>query len=1177
MNPTLALTKLFRMVLAAAQASALLMPSSVAAATAWDALQAGNPVIPGYFADPCSRKFGDTYYLYVTPDGWDVGRGPAGVWTSKDYVNWTWQSMNWPKTDFKWAPSVVQVHEKFYMFSSVPCQIWAASAESPTGPWTNLMGAEGKEMIPDQTPKGSIVLDGEAFIDDDESAYLWYSTWWHPTVAKLKPDMHSFDGEPIQYFKHDALPNPPKGLVTGCMEAPYMFKRKGIYYLMYSDAMCQDSTYNVKYSTSKSPTGPFDYDPAKNPILETTDDDTVDGPGHHSMLVEGERVYITYHRHDNPHDPDGAHRQTCISQLYFNADGSIEKVQPGHAGVGYLAPSTKRDTNLALGKPATASSFLSAEFRPQYAADENNGTLWKAADNHYPQWLQVDLGKTSPVRRVETEFQYPQVANRYLIETSNDAKTWQTFADGKQNTQPGIMLDKGEARARYVRITLLGQDSGRPEQWAALWGFKVYDGVDKPNQAPVVDPGPALNLNFRYPSFNLEGTVHDDGLPNGPVSVAWSKASGPGNVSFTHPDRPRTDVLVDKPGRYILKLTADDGALKGEATLEVNLAAPTERVIAYDFDEKCGAIANDSSDNGKSGVLRKGATRSMGMRDGAVNLDGAAAFIAITPIGELKCATIAAWINPHNVNPDSSLLCTDGGALRLTLNASGAVQLGIEGLPPQASEFHFSPARAGEWCHVAVTYDPAAQSVAFYINGKLDVSRSISAAPRLNLSQPARIGGAESGARGFSGEMDEFRLFEKVLTAGEIASLAKPEKFMSIAAAAKLRDGTPLVLVGKPVTLAAADPLTLERSTDFFYVADLDGKSGIRVEDGKTGQDKCAADVCVSLTGTLKTKPNKERYVELNSPPTKGATRSAPASPAKNRGLASAIGRLVSMQGVVKEASADAAFFTLGDDTGEAPVKVITSHYAPMTKLAAGNTVSIVGIIGFDGDSTQPVVLTRELVRINPPPGDALASYSFEEDGAIAKDSSPNKQDAALAAGASRSVGKQGKCLQLDGEKGFLEVPDLGMQTAVTIALWVNLTDYAKDVYASVLHCDNWTWGDIHWNVAKDTKKVNVHLNGIGEVHSKFEFTPDKLGQWVHLAVTYDAKARSLRLFVNGAEEASAGVQTARAVDLTHVKFGCWNGRERMWKGAMDEVRIYSRALTPAEITALAGSKATGK
>ena len=36
-----------------------------------------NPVIPGYFADPTLKKFGDTYYVYATTDGSGAGFGPA--------------------------------------------------------------------------------------------------------------------------------------------------------------------------------------------------------------------------------------------------------------------------------------------------------------------------------------------------------------------------------------------------------------------------------------------------------------------------------------------------------------------------------------------------------------------------------------------------------------------------------------------------------------------------------------------------------------------------------------------------------------------------------------------------------------------------------------------------------------------------------------------------------------------------------------------------------------------------------------------------------------------------------------------------------------------------------------------------------------------------------------------
>jgi hypothetical protein len=213
----------------------------------------------------------------------------------------------------------------------------------------------------------------------------------------------------------------------------------------------------------------------------------------------------------------------------------------------------------------------------------------------------------------------------------------------------------------------------------------------------------------------------------------------------------------------------------------------------------------------------------------------------------------------------------------------------------------------------------------------------------------------------------------------------------------------------------------------------------------------------------------------------------------------------------------------------------------------------------------------RELNRLSPPASDALAFYSFEEDGENAADSSPNHQDAKVINGGTRIAGKPGKALQLDGEKAYLQVPNLGLQTALTVAMWVNLSDYAKDTFASVMHCDGWNWGDFHWNVAKDNKRLNVDINGVGVLRSRYEFTQDKLGQWVHAAVTYDAKSRSLKLFVNGAEEASSGISAPRAINLSRAKIGCWDGHARMWKGAFDEVRFYSRALNAAEIRELAG------
>ena len=81
---------------------------SALAQAAFNTPGAGNPVIPGYFADPTIKKFGDTYYMYATTDGSGAGFGPVQVWTSKDFVNWTLMPMNWPDSHWIWAPDVMQ-------------------------------------------------------------------------------------------------------------------------------------------------------------------------------------------------------------------------------------------------------------------------------------------------------------------------------------------------------------------------------------------------------------------------------------------------------------------------------------------------------------------------------------------------------------------------------------------------------------------------------------------------------------------------------------------------------------------------------------------------------------------------------------------------------------------------------------------------------------------------------------------------------------------------------------------------------------------------------------------------------------------------------------------------------------------------------------------------------------
>lgn len=435
-----------------------------------DAPGTGNPVIPGYFADPTIKKFGDTYYMYATTDGSGAGFGPAQVWTSKDFVNWTLMPMNWPDSHWIWAPDVIRHTDgRYYYFYCQPCIIHCGVSETPRGPWKIILGESEAVLVPDRFVTNAITLDGQTFVDDDGSVYLYWGTWgiykgFGCGAGKMTPDLKGFTETRL-------IPNTE---AVDFFEAPFVLKRNGIYYFMYSSGSCHDHTYRVQYATSDHPLGPYEY---KGCILETNEDGTVHGPGHHSILKEGDDYYIVYHRHDNPHSNRGFHRQLCMDKMEFAADGSIRKVIPTHEGVGALAPSVVKSENLALGAEVRASSCYDDNFRAEYAVDDNNGTLWRPRGMGQ-EWLEIDLGSSREIQTVWTQFEYGTQFYQYLIETSVDGKHWSVFADKRNNHLAGSpMVDFGKAEARYVRLTFTGgQKNGFG---GAVWNVKVFGGIEE--------------------------------------------------------------------------------------------------------------------------------------------------------------------------------------------------------------------------------------------------------------------------------------------------------------------------------------------------------------------------------------------------------------------------------------------------------------------------------------------------------------------------------------------------------------------------------------------------------------------------------------------------------------------------------------------------------------------------
>ena len=199
-------------------------------------------------------------------------------------------------------------------------------SDSPTGPFKDF----GQPIV-DKRPAGQKngqQIDVDVFTDDDGQSYLYWGNGYM-AGAKLNDDMTSIDTTTIVRM------TPRGGTLQdyAYREAPYVFKRKGIYYFLWSVDDTGSPNYHVAYGTSNSPLGPIKV--AEEPIvIQQRPDQKIYGTAHNSVLqIPGkDKWYIVYHRinpaYIDKKDGPGFHREVCIDPMEFEKDGRIKPVTP---------------------------------------------------------------------------------------------------------------------------------------------------------------------------------------------------------------------------------------------------------------------------------------------------------------------------------------------------------------------------------------------------------------------------------------------------------------------------------------------------------------------------------------------------------------------------------------------------------------------------------------------------------------------------------------------------------------------------------------------------------------------------------------------------------------------------------------------------------------------------------
>lgn len=265
-------------------------------------------------ADPFILESGGRYYIYTT------GHDGVYAYHSDDlFEGWEFAGrvMTVPDHEAFWAPSVIELDGKFYMYNSIEIYddepdkgghrgaMFVSEADNPLGPFTNATQLLHPFSI------DSHVVKNEAGL------FIFYSTnkfdgeriGTYIVVDKMTDPYH-VEGNPVtvveptldeDIYRRDRY---KKGQHWHTIEGAFYFKEVDWQYVMYSGNCFEQPTYYIGYARAKTDETDlrkikFEKYPDENtyhPVIAANDFE--EGTGHHSMIKKDDQWYAVYHARD---------------------------------------------------------------------------------------------------------------------------------------------------------------------------------------------------------------------------------------------------------------------------------------------------------------------------------------------------------------------------------------------------------------------------------------------------------------------------------------------------------------------------------------------------------------------------------------------------------------------------------------------------------------------------------------------------------------------------------------------------------------------------------------------------------------------------------------------------------------------------------------------------------------
>ena len=168
-----------------------------------------------------------------------------------------------------------------------------------------------------------------------------------------------------------------------------------------------------------------------------------------------------------------------------------------------------------------------------------------------------------------------------------------------------------------------------------------------------------------------------------------------------------------------------------------------------------------------------------------------------------------------------------------------------------------------------------------------------------------------------------------------------------------------------------------------------------------------------------------------------------------------------------------------------------------------------------------------------------------------------------------RVVGKVNSAIKFDGDGDFINIGpnSLNITNLITVAAWIKVSAFDKTSQAIV------TKGDTSWRLQRsvNTNFMEFDCNGVGSVVGSINVND---GQWHHIAGVYSSKPPiKLYLYVDGQKDKDGSFPGSGSISSNSASIYIGGNSEvsgRWFNGIIDEVRVYNRALTQAEIQGIA-------